>query len=145
MFKIVKTATLDDLQSRVESLEAQIEFEKTRYENLSSEATELGSRLLAEEKEKAAVQAKLRETEDVVLRLNGRSDEIRVTLKLSKDLEVVTPVIAYSADTFEALFQSGRLNDAQNTPQAIQLALLMIAEEALQQLVDEFAPEVVGD
>lgn len=71
--------------------------------------------------------------------LNRAAEDNSVRLVISPDMEMVTPIIAYREDAFESLFQSGRLTDAQqDAPEAIQLALLAVASEGLNQLLEAF-------
>lgn len=65
--------------------------------------------------------------------------ENSVTLKISNDMEQVTPIVRYRNDAFERLFQEGMVDDTQaDNPFATQLALLTVASEALNQLLESF-------
>lgn len=62
-----------------------------------------------------------------------------ITLKVSKDLESVQPVVKYNPEVFEKLVELQYLDDThQNNAFAIQLALMQITFEALSQIIESF-------
>lgn len=75
-----------------------------------------------------------------VLEKQIQSDEAYVKLTFATDnYEVVTPHIAITDDSFENLFNIRAIDDTQaNNQQAIRLALLNLAREALEQICEDF-------
>lgn len=74
----------------------------------------------------------------------AQSDEAYVKLTFDTDnYEVVTPHIAITDDSFENLFNIRAIDDTQaNNQQAIRLALLNLAREALEQICGDFMGEL---
>lgn len=85
---------------------------------------------------------KLKKEIEELKKLSVISDKNSVTLEISDDILSVKPVIKYSPDVFEKLFELGYLDDSKNNPQAIQLALLMVANEALSQILEAFSENI---
>lgn len=73
-----------------------------------------------------------------------QSEEAYVKLTFATDnYEVVTPHIAITDDSFENLFNIRAIDDTQaNNQQAIRLALLNLAREALEQICSDFMGEL---
>lgn len=90
----------------------------------------------------------IRELKKEVERLNNltivdNSTGGSVTLKVSKDLESVQPVVKYNPDIFEKLVELQYLDDThQNNKFAIQLALMQVSFEALTQIIEAFEADV---
>lgn len=73
----------------------------------------------------------------------ANSDKNRVTLVISDDMTTVTPFVATTPDVFEHLFHANMLTDAeQDNKHSHELALMVIALEALGQIVDSFTQPV---
>lgn len=68
-----------------------------------------------------------------------------VTLTIADDLTTITPLVRSKSNAFETLFQNGYITDAQNNQHSIELGLMLIANEALSQLLEQFEEQVRGD
>ena len=131
MYKIIKKSTHESMQRTISEATIDLEQKNAQLEQLQTnlkEYEELHSRLLT----------KLEEHEKM---LETQQDNY-VKIIVSPDLKSITPVIGYRSDCFENLFQDGMLDDTKEGSKfAIQLALMTIAGEALQQLIESFEPE----
>jgi putative lipase involved disintegration of autophagic bodies len=75
--------------------------------------------------------------------LFNNSSEISVKLDIDSDLKKVTPTIKYNEDVFEKLVELGYLNDGQQGHTfSIQLALVVVASEALNQIIDTYQTDI---
>lgn len=74
------------------------------------------------------------------LEKQAQAEEAYVKLTFATDnYEVVTPHIAIAEESFENLFNIRAIDDTQaNNQQAIRLALLNLAREALEQICEDF-------
>lgn len=128
MFKVIKKDTYEKLlnlvNNTVPALELQVEVA---------------------EQECARAADEIRELKKQIETLSSKSDDNYVKIQFSDDLFKVVPIIGYRGDAFEALFQEGLLNDGDNNQHAIQLALLTMASDALQQLLQAFEEPLVED
>lgn len=128
MFKVIKKDTYEKLlnlvNNTVPALELQVEVA---------------------EQECARAADEIRELKKQIETLSSKSDDNYVKIQFSDDLFKVVPIIGYREDAFEALFQEGLLNDGDNNQHAIQLALLTMASDALQQLLQAFEEPLVED
>lgn len=97
-------------------------------------------RLLEEELESKKIECQML---DETIRKEKSSNS--VTLTISDDLVSITPIVRTKQNSFELLFQNGYLNDSQNSQHAIELAFMLIANEALTQLLEQFESPVRGD
>ena len=71
-----------------------------------------------------------------------------VSLIIHEDLTKITPIIRYREDVIDKLIELGHISEAQREDKyAIQIALAIISEEALSQMIDMFTatPEEVTD
>jgi len=132
MFKIVKSKTLRDYDELVLAL-------SNNNTKLSDMNDELHSKLF--ESDKRIVD--LLEEINKLKRLTAESKtENSVTLVMDDNLQKITPLIRYKSNVFDTLFQNGYLNDTQNSNVAIELALITVAADGLNQLIDSFAPNI---
>lgn len=84
---------------------------------------------------------------DTMKLLMGNSDTNEVCLRIADDLTNITPIVRWKDNTKERLIQIGALSDAAiagNANTAVQVALMTIASEALEQVIEGFAPAVAG-
>lgn len=73
------------------------------------------------------------------------SDQNSVTLQVNDDLTSVTPYVRVKEEVFEKMVELHYLNDAVNPEtkaMAMQLALLTIANESLDQIIESFTSPV---
>lgn len=82
------------------------------------------------------------ELSDEVDKLNNlfnNASEVSVKLDIDKDLQKVTPTIKFNEQIFDKLVELGYLNDSQKGHTfSIQLALILIANEALEQIIETY-------
>lgn len=144
MIKIVKATTLAKMEMQV--LGSQISL--ATAENAIIDANRKISKL---EEENTSLVSQLRileetldQAEQSVKQLsNPISDENTVTLTISEDLETITPTVKHQKNLAEKLMQEGRISESSRSDDfSVQLALMMIAEEALGQLIDSFSPNM---
>lgn len=68
-------------------------------------------------------------------------DTNSVTLRIGDDLTSITPVVKWKSEIKEKLIEVGLLSDANSSNTAIQVALMLIGQEALEQIIESFHPE----
>lgn len=132
MFKLVSRKRFDELL-----MSEFVAEDRGRYiEELLSSVADLEDKIAQANDELLQLKTKYEKYEN--------STENSVTLKISQDMETITPIITHRDDAFESLFQIGMLSDAQSGNQfAIQLALMTVASEGLTQILDSFEEEIV--
>lgn len=146
MIKVLKKSTFDAMRSELTDTKHALTTEKAVNAAIRKTAEQNEEEFL---QEKTQLEEKINTLQSEVDRLNGimnNNDNNYVKILISKDLESITPVIAFREDCFEHMFQAGMLDDTKEGSKfAIQLALLTIAAESMQQLVESFetAPEEV--
>lgn len=128
MFKVIKKDTYEKLLNLVNNTVPALELQVEVAEQECSRAAD-----------------EIRELKKQIETLSSKSDDNYVKIQFSNDLFKVIPIIGYREDVFEALFQEGLLNDGDNNPHAIQLALLTMVSDALQQLLQAFEEPLVED
>lgn len=65
-----------------------------------------------------------------------------VSLIIHEDLTKITPIIRYREDVIDKLIELGHISEAQREDKyAIQIALAIISEEALSQMIELFTPD----
>ena len=67
-----------------------------------------------------------------------QSDECMVCMKISDDLDTITPIVKFHGGISEQLVLNHYLKDTDVSPHSIQLALMMIAGEGIEQIVSSF-------
>ena len=133
---IVTKKTYDALLKRYESL-AEVSKEVTEEKDSSIAMLEEKIRLLQEElKEK---EEEIKRKEEVF------ADENTVTLTIDDSLTTVIPRVVVKEDVFDKMVELHYLNDAVNSEtkgMSMQLALMMIAHESLDQIIEAFSAAV---
>lgn len=142
MFKIISNSRYNELLGQIETLK----FELQRsIENRQTVLEELHDANIKNLGLVSSLNAMSEENETLKKKFSVSEDNT-VTLKISPDMEVITPIISYRADAFESLFQSGMLSDAQAGNEfAIQLALMTVAQDGLSQILSSFEEEISDD
>lgn len=74
------------------------------------------------------------------LKTTNVSDQNEVKLLISDDLLEVTPVIRYKDSAFDVLVQKQYISDGHDN--SLQLGLMIVAHEALTQIVEAFAEDI---
>lgn len=128
MFKVIKKDTYEKLLNLVNNTVPALELQVEVAEQECSRAAD-----------------EIRELKKQIETLSSKSDDNYVKIQFSNDLFKVIPIIGYREDVFESLFQEGLLDDGDNNQHAIQLALLTMASDALQQLLQAFEEPLVED
>lgn len=141
MFKIIKSKEYERLlRAKLDAdyYKEEVDMYRKRSENASVKNFELAHSL----------NKKIKELEEEVERLNNlsvKSNHNEVTIQLSDDLITITPVVRWKDSTEQKLIEIGALPDGENTPYAIQIALMTMAYEGIQQIVESFYPPVSED
>lgn len=138
MPKIISNAQFDEYENAVKELEKS----KNAYSSLFSQ--------LQESLQAAATTAEIITASKAEIdRLNAllnNAESNYVKLMISPDMRQITPVIGTRSDAFENLFQDGMLDDSQSdNAMAVQLAMLSVALDGLQQLLESFEPQLTED
>lgn len=128
MFKIISSETyseLLELRRYRDATEKELTSMKETMENIIAEAV------------------KVQKEFDAFKEMTISSDQNYVKLNISENLQQITPVIGVRPDCFEYLFQEGLVDDTKVGNQfAVQLALMSIAAEGLNQLLESFEATV---
>ena len=74
--------------------------------------------------------------------LFSKSDKNEVTIQISDDFSTLTPKVSWKKETTGKLIEAGVLNDVSATATATQLALMDIAREGLEQIIESFSVPV---
>ena len=142
MFKIVSTKRIDAYEASILRMRTLLE----ESNNTNKSNVDLCDAQKKEIDDLTRELASLKEELDTFKKKFVASEENSVTLKISKDLETITPIISYRDDAFEALFQSNMLSDAHEGNQfAIQLAMMSIASDGLNQILSSFEEDIIND
>lgn len=74
----------------------------------------------------------------------GNHDSNQVTLEIADDLTTVTPYVRWKENTPEGLIQAGMINDVdvEKSTTATQLALMTIAHEVLDEIIESFSEPI---
>ena len=114
MFKLVKKNTLTAIQQELDEAEQQLEQLMKENRDLSDEVKKLHE-------------------------LFNNAGENSVRLDISNDVKTVVPTIKFDQDIFDKLVELGYLDDSKkNHTFAMQLALIVIAHEALTQIIETY-------
>jgi predicted RNase H-like nuclease (RuvC/YqgF family) len=145
-YTTVKTSELKQLDELIEKCqnshrETAVQLLKEREEHQTA-IQDKDAEILAL---KLELGKKTKEAEHLSEIIQKERSQNSVTLTIGDDLTTVTPVVRSKPNAFETLFQNGYLNDAQNSQHAIELSLMLIANEALTQLLEQFESPVRGD
>lgn len=76
------------------------------------------------------------------------ANENSVTLYVSDDLMKITPYVRVKDSMFDKMVETRFINDTVTEsakPKAMQLALMQVAEQGLNQIIDSFAPPIDED
>lgn len=154
MIRIVKKSTLDKFNREHEAIHKSLSLFQQENSTLTDEVETLKSReekLRKQLSESLSLQAdaeaecqRQRERADYLEKLSVESESNEIILRISDDLESMTPVIRWKAGIGDKLYELGYLRDVDNASNmAIQLALMSIGFEALTQLVEAFEQPLV--
>lgn len=157
MIKLLKTSTIqalkDEAQDKsnqlqalndiIENMEQELSEAREEYEDLSRDHAELQDEYTNSLKTKNEELHQLTErVKNLSEHISQESDKNSVTLEFEDDLTQVHPYVRYKSESFEKFAELGYLDDTQfGNNSAMQLACLMVAFEALQQLVSAFEKE----
>ena len=146
MFKIVKKSDFEHLQSKIISIGQKLSgYEEDLHEanNKIEEYQKLNHDLdltIAELKNQIETFNKSDESHQLIANVNS------VELVIADDLTKVTPIVKFRRDVFEKMVELGYLSDKdEGSDIAIQLALMTIAHEALDQIIESFSQPVEED
>lgn len=114
MFKIVRKNTFHSIQQELDKAEEELKKLIGENEKLAEEVKKLHD-------------------------LFNNASENSVRIDISPDIKSVTPSIKYNPEIFEKLVELGYLDDTkQNHTFAIQLALIVVAHDAMAQILDTY-------
>lgn len=138
MIKILKKSTHRNLLDRVA-------YHAKRADAMASEVEVLKEHrrvdeMLLSEAEKTI--ESLTVENERLQKLSVEADDTNsVTLRIGDDLTSITPVVKWKSEIKEKLIEVGLLSDANSSNTAIQVALMLIGQEALEQIIESFHPE----
>lgn len=147
--KLIKEAHLKEIENKLSDLNqklAETTANKDRLQMLNSDHQERVSEMSERIKELSTeLEKKQSKIAELLATIDKEKTNNSVTLTISDDLSSITPIIRTKQNAFEILFQNGYLSDAQNSQHAIELSFMLIANEALSQLIEQFEPQVRVD
>lgn len=139
MIRIVTSEKLRALKNEANDLSARCTRLDKNNEYLSKQIDELQAHL---EDAQRDIQT-IRDENERLLDTAFNSYANEVTIRIGDDLTSLTPVVRWKGDeTSEKLIELGYLKDANNTKTSTQVALMLIALEGLEQIVEDFQPTV---
>lgn len=140
----IKKKTFDGMLEDIKNKNTQIEILESDFRNLKHskhvEFLEHDAEMSKLYDENLELNERLEKTEA----LYTKSDSIEVILRIGDDLTTITPVIRWKETTPEKLIEIGAITDVQNSKIAVQVALMALAAEAIQDIMNNFE-EPVGD
>ncbi len=147
--KLIKEAHLKEIENKLSDLNqklAETTAQKDRLQMFNSDHQERVSEMAEKIKELSIeLEKKQSKIAELLATIDKEKTNNSVTLTISDDLSSITPIIRTKQNAFEILFQNGYLSDAQNSQHAIELSFMLIANEALSQLIEQFEPQVRVD
>lgn len=139
MIRIVTKSTLDKLQAEASALDERCIELVENNKKLNMKMEELQDHLSKSQRDVQDI----KEENDRLMELTSNSDKNEVVLRISEDLTLITPVVRWRGDeTSEKLIELGMLKDSNNTKMATQVALMAVALEGLEQIIEEFQPSI---
>lgn len=106
-----------------------------RNAELHDETIELNKRILEVTN---LLNERLMKTEELEQQLHNfnLSDKNEVTMRIDDDLISITPIVRWKEGTTESLIQLGAITDANASEMTTQIALMTIAYEALETIIE---------
>lgn len=142
MIRIVTSTKLYALEEEATDLSTRCGQLDRNNEYLNRQVEELEAHL---EDAQRAIQL-IRDENQKLLDYSVQSDTNEVIIRISEDLTSITPIVRWRGeDASEKLIELGMLKDANNTKTATQVALMTIALDGLEQIIEEFQPTVQED
>jgi hypothetical protein len=149
MFKIIRRDTLNSLHNAIAKLHEDNEANKQHNRKLEIENAHIEF-LLGEIEEKHNALAVEAETIRYDLlkykEATENADKAQVNIHIDDDLQTITPVVRWkNSITKEKLVETGRMKDTDLSNATIQIALMMIVNEALEEVITDFSAPVEED
>lgn len=138
MIKILKKSTHRNLLDRVAYHAKRADATASEVEVLK-EQRRIDGMLLGEAEK--TIESLTAENERLQKLSVEADDTNSVTLRIGDDLTSITPVVKWKSEIKEKLIEVGLLSDANSSNTAIQVALMLIGQEALEQIIESFHPE----
>jgi predicted RNase H-like nuclease (RuvC/YqgF family) len=125
------------LMTKVVDLKDMIETREQSYDEMCA-AARLANDELATKLDSA--QEEINRLKETMARMTEKNS-VGVNLTFDQSLTSVTPIITYNEEATEALFEMGVIKDGADIS-AVQIGLLLVAHEALTQIVDAFSEDI---
>lgn len=142
MIRILSNARLQAIQDEATDLKRRCRQLNDSNQVMADEVRELEAYLQNTQHDLEV----LKEENKRLLETSTEGDRNEVIMRIDDDMTTITPIVRWKGDsTSEKLIEMGYLKDANNTKTATQVALMVVALESLEQLVEEFQPNVQED
>lgn len=145
MFKILRKSTYDkltaeifDASEKLDELSHALEDEESRSDALERENANLKEDLAELQQKYDALQQE--HSDYVESTLRGTMNE--VVMQIGDNLTQLNPLVRWKPGVEDKLVEAGYLADGHITKTAIQLALMMIAAEGIEQILEDHQPVV---